>query len=264
MRRKNSVWRLAPGCLALVLPATGCIIVDESGGSGYPSPTPALERPPFIEDVQVVAGYDDYYDECYWDFYAWVQDPDGVMDIEGVTVSILDDYQDDFGVVVESFDLVPDDGEQWSNTVYQTYAGNANCSYAGYYAYLFEAYDWAGAYDAVTVEPEPVANAWPYFLDATVEAGFDEVYDQCFWNFFAWVDDPDGVEDIDTVYVDVVDLEDPDIITERFYLADDGEGQWSDTIYADYAGAADCNRPDAYVFDFWVFDSAGNHDRLTP
>ncbi len=256
-----------PASAAATLLVTGCIIVDESGGGTYPSPSPsptASEEPPFIEDVQVVAGYDDDYEECYWDFYVWVQDPNGQADLGGVTVSIVDDYDGDFGVVVEAYDLVADDGEQWSNTVYQTYAVNADCNYAGVYAYLFEVHDRAGGYDAVTVAPEPVEDAAPYFVQASVEAGFDDAYEQCFWDLATWVDDPDGPADIDAVYLDVIDLEAPDVILERFYLADDGAGHWSDTIYADYAGAADCTTPDAYDYHFWVFDRAGAHARLSP
>jgi len=242
---------------------SGCIVVEDSS---FPdtSPTPTMNRPPFIQDVQVLAGYDDRYAECYWDFYAWVEDPDGLEDVASVSVSIIDDYGDGYGVVVGIYELVADAGGQWSNTVYQTYAPDANCSYAGHYAYEFAASDWSSAYDAVIVEPNAPVNAWPYFTGAEVLTGYDDAYGQCYWQFYAWVEDPDGLADIDEVYVDVQDLDDPGVLVERFYLADDGLGQWSDTIFAAYAGDADCNKPEAYQILFWVYDSAGNHDRLVP
>ncbi len=110
--------------------------------------------------------------------------------------------------------------------------------------------------------PEP--NRAPYLTYIDAYAGWDSYYDQCFWEFYAWAEDWDGCYDVRSVSVDVIDLYYGDIV-ETFNLASDGcvdsyTQQFSDTIYWQYAGWADCNTPEYYGFDFYAYDSFGDYD----
>ncbi len=114
----------------------------------------------------------------------------------------------------------------------------------------------------IYVEAEP--NRQPYLTYVDAYAGWDSYYGQCYWEFYAWVQDWDGCYDVRTVSVDVVDLAYGDIVA-TFNLASDGcidstTQQFSDTIYEQYAGWADCNYPDYYGYDFYAYDSYGAYD----
>ncbi len=110
--------------------------------------------------------------------------------------------------------------------------------------------------------PDPNTPPSLTYIDAY--AGWDSYYQQCFWEFYAWAEDWDGCHDVRSVSVDVIDLTYGDVV-ETFYLASDGcvdtyTQQFSDTIYYQYAGWADCNYPEFYGFDFYATDSEGEWD----
>ncbi len=125
----------------------GCVVIaTDDGPDHYPSGGGYDYYAPYITSQSVTCNWDGYYQDYYFDFYAWVEDPD--YDVVDVYVDIYDPYYDEY---VETWDLVYDGGTQWSNRIYETYSYYLDCEYMDTYDYYFWAFDSYGASDSVVV-----------------------------------------------------------------------------------------------------------------
>lgn len=134
--------RIALAAAALLLPA--CMVYD----SDRDGPPPGNSAP-YVSFADAGCYWDPYYPDYVWWFEADVDDYDGPGDVESVWASVYDDYT---GQIVDEFELYPDVGITW----YSAWQGRStylDCAYLGYVVDV-TAYDWAGAYDVVSVVPE--------------------------------------------------------------------------------------------------------------
>lgn len=102
-----------------------------------------------------------------------------------------------------------------------------------------------------------VDGGGPDLLSATVTCTGDSS-----WNFSAQVTDPDGEEDIATVYVDVYDTDfSIDTAVSSIDLEDQGGGLWSKVVDPSSANGLDaCAEKERFEFDYVVQDLAGSRD----
>lgn len=102
-----------------------------------------------------------------------------------------------------------------------------------------------------------VDGGGPDLLSATVTCTGDSS-----WTFSAQVTDPDGEDDIATVYVDVYDTDfSIDTAVSSIDLEDQGGGVWSKVVGPSGANGLDiCAEKERFEFDYVVQDGAGNRD----
>ena len=130
------------GLFAAAVGLGGCVIV-EPGPSNYE---------PYIDELYVDCYWDSYYADYAWDFVAYVDDPNGPLDVTDVFVDVINVRYAPY-TVQETWDLVYDGGGQWSQTVYEYYSNSLICEYIYDFEFDFYAYDYAGATDSVTYLP---------------------------------------------------------------------------------------------------------------
>lgn len=137
------------GVLAISASTAGClVVVDDDDPYG-----PYNSAPYFVDsELYVNCGWDSYYQEYRWDFQAFVDDPDGPLDVHEVYVDVVDTYIDPTGPV-ESWNLVYDGNGWWSNYIYEQYSGYLTCEYYYDYEFDFWAIDTGNATDSVTYVP---------------------------------------------------------------------------------------------------------------
>lgn len=83
---------------------TGCLVVPTEGSGGNAAP--------YVTSADAFVSFDPYYGDDIWTFEAWVDDPDGPLDIVGVWADVYDDLAG--GQYIESFDLLPtNDARYW-------------------------------------------------------------------------------------------------------------------------------------------------------
>ena len=103
-------------------------------------------------------------------------------------------------------------------------------------------------------------NSSPYIQDVDVFCSWDSYYADYRWDFYAFVDDSDGYEDVRNTWVEVFDGSG---YLERWDLAYDRGGQWSNTVYEYYSDYLNCDYYDLYEFDFRANDAYGAEDSVT-
>lgn len=102
-----------------------------------------------------------------------------------------------------------------------------------------------------------VDGGGPDLLSATVTCTGDSS-----WTFSTQVTDPDGEDDIATVYVDVYDTDfSIDTAVSSIDLEDQGGGLWSKVVEPSSSNGLDaCAEKARFEFDYVVQDLAGNRD----
>lgn len=126
--------------------SSACVIVDED------PPAPPPNYAPYIDWADAGCYWDDYNGDFIWYFQGDVFDDNGVGDVESVWADVYDAR----GTLVETFRLFNEGGSFWFSDWLQ-YSTYLDCYYGGYQVDIV-AYDWAEAYDVVTVLPATYAR----------------------------------------------------------------------------------------------------------
>lgn len=132
---------LALAAAAAMLPA--CIVYEDDVHQ------PAGNAAPWIEYAYAECYWDPAYADYVWWFEADVDDPDGASDVESVWADVY--YIDDGALADGGFELVWYDGITY-DSAWVGASTYLDCTWPGYFVEI-TAYDYAGAYDVVSVDP---------------------------------------------------------------------------------------------------------------
>lgn len=127
---------------ALLLQA--CIVYDDDS-----PPAVHGNYAPYIDYAYAECSWDPSYGDYVWWFEADVDDPDGPGDIESVWADVY--FADDGTLADGGFELLYYQGITYDSA----WIGSStylDCTWPGYFVEL-TAYDYAGAYDVVSVDP---------------------------------------------------------------------------------------------------------------
>ncbi len=108
---------------------------------------------------------------------------------------------------------------------------------------------------AATNEGPPIINESN--LSVTCELEDLEGYEDYHWVFEAYVDDPDGFDDVSDVYVDVY-LSSTLALLSSFTLSNQGNGNWDFGAYQSYNSLTIiCGQKETYEYEFTAIDTWG-------
>lgn len=127
------------------------------GGPGVPDgpppppPPPPTNYAPRVSYAEAGVFWDDYAYDDVWYVEAWVDDPDGLYDVNEVWADVYDSYSGS-SLPVESFELTPGDGPGHWQVLRSGYRTYLDPFYPGYRIEVI-ALDTLGAEDFVSVVP---------------------------------------------------------------------------------------------------------------
>ena len=116
-----------------------------------PPPPSHVNFAPAVRSAEAGVFWDSFRGEDVWYFDAWVEDPDGPLDVRSVWVDVYDDYSGS-GYPVQSFELFPGDAPNAWYSEWSAFSTNLDPYYGGYSVEVV-AHDSFGAEGMVSVVP---------------------------------------------------------------------------------------------------------------
>ncbi len=143
---------------ALLVTAAGCIVYEDNPDTVYvvddnDAPVVVYNAAPYVFDAYSGCYFDRGYRDDIWFFDAWVDDPDGALDVVQVWADVYDDWT---GQLIESFELYPTQNPQQWYSDWLVSSTWLDCWYDGYSVDIV-AYDSFEAWGASTIWPSTYA-----------------------------------------------------------------------------------------------------------
>lgn len=236
---------------AMALGLGGCFFIHDDD--------PYHGSAPRIEDnggTFYFCEYDVHANDYYWEYQASVWDGDGSQDIRFVDVTFYDAYTGNF---VDQVELFEEGGGIWGAWSYER---ETNLWCGDPYEVVFYAEDYAGNSDTLVYGGGGTHNGAPIISQSPADTWADCFDAGGYWafEFQAFVDDPDGVTDVDYVQVTFDDLWDG-YTAGSYTLNYEGGGFWGGWIEEGNGNDLYCGNP--YAVTFYAEDLYGAANSFT-